>query len=53
MNKQAIWYYRGNLTSGPLLAISLKGTIAVIDIYHFIDIYHLIEKDNDPTYRPI
>jgi len=32
------------LTSGPLLAVILEGTIAVIDIYHFIDIYPLIEK---------
>jgi len=30
--------------SGPLLAVNPEGSIAVIDIYHFIDIFHLIDK---------
>ncbi|AAZ26852.1 hypothetical protein CPS_3403 [Colwellia psychrerythraea 34H] len=44
MNKQSIWYYRSYIMSGPLLAINPEGSIAVIDIYHFIDIFHLINK---------
>lgn len=31
MKKRAIWYYRGYLMSDSPLAISLEGTIAVID----------------------
>ena len=38
------WYYSAEIMSGPLLALNPKGSLAVVDIYHLINIFMLLTK---------